>query len=129
MWHPGHLWHWQQWNTSLAQNAQGPPAAQPAQSVPKPALESASGGLSQPSPVEVKSTGRTALPEVIFIFKSYPKYNCFMHASCIYRKSRFHCRIYLRQIIHPFLHLFLGGKLFHLMAWSTLCNIILLRYL
>ncbi|GAY66658.1 Arf-GAP domain-containing protein [Citrus sinensis] len=64
----------QQWNTSLAQNAQGPPAAQPAQSVPKPALESASGGLSQPSPVEVKSTGRTALPEDLFTanYSSFP---------------------------------------------------------
>ncbi|KAA8523092.1 hypothetical protein F0562_009515 [Nyssa sinensis] len=59
----------QPWNMSLAPNAQGPssiPAAQAHQSVSKPAPEVAFGVVTQPSPVEVKPTGRKELPQDLF---------------------------------------------------------------
>ncbi|KAJ0029974.1 hypothetical protein Pint_13136 [Pistacia integerrima] len=58
----------QPWNLSHAQNSQGPlnaPAMQARQFVPNSA-EVNSGSVSQPSPAEVKSTGRKELPEDLF---------------------------------------------------------------
>ncbi|KAK3210765.1 hypothetical protein Dsin_015471 [Dipteronia sinensis] len=67
----------QPWNLSLAQNAQGPlstPAAQAPTPFPKPAVEVPYGAVSQPPPVEVKSSGRTELPQDLFAatYSSFP---------------------------------------------------------
>ncbi|KAK1550582.1 hypothetical protein Q3G72_021514 [Acer saccharum] len=67
----------QPWNLSLAQNAQGPlstPAAQAPTPFPKPAVEVPHGAVSQPPPAEVKSSGRTELPQDLFAatYSPYP---------------------------------------------------------
>ncbi|KAA8535003.1 hypothetical protein F0562_030006 [Nyssa sinensis] len=59
----------QPWNTSLAPNTLGPssiPAAQASQAFSKPSLEVTSGVVTQPSPVEVKPSGRKELPLDLF---------------------------------------------------------------
>uniref|UniRef100_A0A5B7AP74 Putative ADP-ribosylation factor GTPase-activating protein AGD14 isoform X1 n=1 Tax=Davidia involucrata TaxID=16924 RepID=A0A5B7AP74_DAVIN len=59
----------QPWNTSLAPNAQGPssiPAAQAYQSVSKPVPDVTFGVVTQPSPGEVRPSGRKELPQDLF---------------------------------------------------------------
>ncbi|KAK9268766.1 hypothetical protein L1049_000528 [Liquidambar formosana] len=64
----------QQWISSLVTNTQGPlstPSAQAPQAISIPAQEVTSGVVSQPSPVEVQSSGRKVLPEDLFT-ATYP---------------------------------------------------------
>lgn len=70
---------WQPWNVAIAPNVQTPltaPSVGAPQLVSKPALGVTSAGVSQPSAVELKPTGRKELPEVmaflvLFLFQYF----------------------------------------------------------